>query len=115
MLFRSINKYRRAVKSGVFIDNTEGQFYINSATSPTSRNEGEGNLMMRDIGRAISRLSAKLRDPFMMSYTGYKYEEIASQLKLPLGTVKVRIHNARQQLMKELKDYSHDRKGKRLI
>src|ERR1051325_5108507 len=83
-----INKYRRAVKSRIITDDTEGQYYINSATSGTSRNEGEAALMMKDITTAIGGLSSKLRDPFMMSYTGYKYEEIASYLQLPLGTVK---------------------------
>ena len=107
-----INKYRRAVKSKIFTDDTEGQYYINSATSGTSRNEGEGTLIMKDIRNAIGGLSEKLRDPFMMSYTGYKYEEIASNLQLPLGTVKVRIHNARQALMKSLHSYGKDRKQK---
>jgi RNA polymerase sigma-70 factor, ECF subfamily len=107
-----INKYRRAVKSRIINDDTEGQYYINSATNGTARNEGEGSLMMKDISQAIGRLSGKLRDPFMMSYTGYKYEEIASMLHLPLGTVKVRIHNARQELMKSLKVYGQDRRLK---
>jgi RNA polymerase sigma factor (sigma-70 family) len=109
-----INKYRRAVKSKIFTDDTEGQYYINSATSGTSRNEGESSLMMKDIRNAIGGLSTKLRDPFMMSYTGYKYEEIASYLHLPLGTVKVRIHNARQELMKSLKVYGQDRQTKKM-
>jgi RNA polymerase sigma-70 factor (ECF subfamily) len=107
-----INKYRRAVKSKIFFDDTEGQYYINSATSGTSRNEGESSLILKDIRTAIEGLSSKLRDPFMMSYTGYKYEEIASFLHLPLGTVKVRIHNARQELMKSLTSYGKERPAK---
>src|SRR6185436_9955584 len=109
-----INKYRRAVKSRIITDDTEGQYYINSATSGTSRNEGEGALMMKDIKSAIGGLSSKLRDPFVMSYTGYKYEEIASYLQLPLGTVKVRIHNARQSLMKSLRSYGQDRRSSKM-
>ena len=108
-----INKYRRAVKSKIITDETEGLYYINSAHSGTSRDDGEGSLMMKDIRTAIGGLSSKLRDPFMMSYTGYKYEEIASYLHLPLGTVKVRIHNARQELMKNLKSYGNERKLKK--
>jgi len=38
--------------------------------------------------------------PFLMHYQGYKYQEIADHLDLPLGTVKSRIFFAR----KELKD-----------
>ena len=100
-----INKYRRAMKSRIFSDDTEGQYYINSATNST-RNDGEGALVMQDITRAIDELSVKLRTPFMMSFTGYKYEEIANKLQIPLGTVKVRIHNARKELMVKLSPYA---------
>lgn len=40
-----------------------------------------------------------------MHYQGYKYQEIADDLRLPLGTVKSRIFFAR----KELKDKINDR------
>lgn len=101
-----INKYRRAVKSKIFHDTTENQYYLNS--SPSDRgNLGEGNLVMKEINQAMSELSENLRVPFMLSYTGYKYEEIASRLQIPLGTVKVRIHNARKELMKKLAAYKN--------
>lgn len=104
-----INKYRRAMKSRIFNDDTDNQFYINSATN-TTRNDGESALVMKDINVAIGRLSDNLRTPFMMSYTGYKYEEIAETLQIPLGTVKVRIHNARKELMKNLSVYGSGRR-----
>jgi len=97
-----INKYRRAMKSNIFNDESDNQYYLNNSTSSTARNLGEGNLMMDDITNAIGSLTDNLRVPFMMSYTGYKYEEIAEQLHIPLGTVKVRIHNARHELKKKL-------------
>jgi RNA polymerase sigma factor (sigma-70 family) len=99
-----INKYRRAMKSNIFNDDTDGQYYINN-TSTAQYNGGTGNLVMEDINAALGSLNENLRTPFMMSYTGYKYEEIASQLKLPLGTVKVRIHNARKELSEKLAVY----------
>ncbi len=99
-----INKYRRVVKSKIFNDSTEDQYYLNSAVSD-KRNGGESNLVMEDIKTAIGELSENLRTPFMLSYQGYKYEEIAKYLKIPLGTVKVRIHNARKELMKKLPGY----------
>ena len=40
-----------------------------------------------------------------MYVSGYKYNEIAEKLNLPLGTVKSRIFFARQELQKTLKDY----------
>ncbi|REJ80901.1 MAG: RNA polymerase sigma factor [Bacteroidetes bacterium] len=99
-----INKYRRAMKSNIFNDPTENQYFINSG-SQTHRNDGEGNLVMKEISHALNELKENLRTPFLMSYNGYKYEEIASKLEIPLGTVKVRIHNARKELMKKLKSY----------
>ena len=104
-----INKYRRAMKSKIFNDDTDNQFYINSASISTG-NVGEGSLVMKDITQAVGQLSDNLRTPFMMSYTGYKYEEIAEQLQIPLGTVKVRIHNARKELMGKLSTYGVGRR-----
>src|SRR5437870_7886324 len=66
-----INKYRRAMKSRIFSDDTDNQYYINNASN-SSRNDGEGAMVMEDVNRAISELSTKLRTPFMMSFTGYK-------------------------------------------
>ena len=99
-----INNYRRAMKSGIFNDPTDDQYFINSS-SLTHRNDGESNLVMKEIEVAMKGLNEKLRVPFMMSYRGYKYDEIAKELQIPLGTVKVRIHNARKVLMGKLEVY----------
>lgn len=99
-----INQYRRMVRSSVFVDKTDNQYYINSGKQ-TSGNRGEGNLIFKEINKAINSLSDNLRVPFMMAYEGYKYEEIAQQLSIPLGTVKIRIHVARQKLKDQLKVY----------
>lgn len=98
------------MRSSVFNDPTEEQYFINS-TPLTNRNEGESELIMEDIGKAMSNLRENLRTPFLMSYQGYKYDEIASMLKVPLGTVKVRIHNARKELMSSLKDYDPNQRS----
>lgn len=97
------------MKSRVFNDATDNQFYINSSSVATG-NVGEGSLVMKDITQAVGQLSDKLRTPFMMSYSGYKYEEISEHLKIPLGTVKVRIHNARKELMGKLSSYGNGRR-----
>lgn len=99
-----INNYRRMVKGNVVSDDTENQFYINM-TGNTTRNDGESNIVMNEVKGAIDMLSDNLKTPFMMSYQGYKYEEIASYLSVPLGTVKIRIHVARQKLKKALNAY----------
>ena len=99
-----INKYRRDKKSNITTDDTENQYYINSA-SLSSHNNALSALALKDIEGAISELKENLKTPFLLSYKGYKYEEIAQQLLIPLGTVKIRIHCARQKLKDKLKVY----------
>ena len=59
---------------------------------------------MSDIQRAIDTLDRPYKIP--MSYlSGYKYQEIAEKMGIPLGTVKSRIHASRVQLQETLKDF----------
>ena len=56
--------------------------------------------MMDELEDMIENLDDSLRVPFEMHYLGYKYQEIADKLRLPLGTVKSRIFFARKALKK---------------
>lgn len=47
----------------------------------------------------VHNLNEKYRDPLKMYHEGYKYDEIAEKLDLPIGTVKNRIHTARHLLI----------------
>ena len=100
-----INNYRRMINGQVVSDDTENQYYLNSYPH-YSGNLGERKIMMDDINEAIQSLSENLRVPFLMAFEGYKYEEIATHLSVPLGTVKIRIHNARKKLKNRLRDYN---------
>ena len=55
---------------------------------------------MQELTGMVDNLDESIQVPFVMHYQGYKYQEIADDLQLPLGTVKSRIFFAR----KELKD-----------
>ena len=94
-----INEYRRKKKHNALLEGNDSTFYASSATSV---NDGEDSMEMLAIKKEINKLSPDFRIPFMMHYTGYKYEEIAQYLKLPIGTVKSRIHFARKDLQKRL-------------
>ncbi len=92
-----INDYRRRVKANTIIDTTENQYYINSGKN-TVRNGAFSNIMMRELNQMVENLDDSTRIPFEMHYDGYKYQEIADTLGLPLGTVKSRIFFARKEL-----------------
>jgi RNA polymerase sigma-70 factor, ECF subfamily len=75
--------------------------------APSSDRDQEQTLLARERDRAIARvihaLPPKLRDPFLLAATGdHRYEEIATLLKLPIGTVKWRMFEARRVIKEKL-------------
>jgi RNA polymerase sigma-70 factor (ECF subfamily) len=55
------------------------------------------------VTQVIRSLPPRLRDPFLLAATGeHRYEDIASMLGIPLGTVKWRIAEARRVLREKL-------------
>ena len=58
----------------------------------------------RNIIEQIRYLPPMYRTPFMLYVEGYKYEEIAEMLGIPVGTVKSRIFTARERLKAMLGD-----------
>lgn len=95
-----INNYRKKARSKTIIDSTDNMFYINSGSNAVD-NGAESNIMMEELSKMIGGLDEIIRIPFLMHYKGFKYQEIADELGLPLGTVKSRIFFARKEL-KEL-------------
>ncbi len=95
-----ITQYQKTVRQKTYVDNSEDLHLLNSASS-VSANEGEHNLSFEEIQQEIRRLEEKHMEPFILYFRGFKYIEIAERLNIPLGTVKNRIHVAREQL----KDY----------
>jgi RNA polymerase sigma-70 factor (ECF subfamily) len=69
-------------------------------------------LISRELAVAISQvvrsLPRKLRDPFLLAASGdHRYEDIASMLGTPLGTVKWRIAEARRVIRLKLDHMGH--------
>lgn len=60
---------------------------------------------MSDIQRAIDTLDRPYKIPMSLYLSGYKYQEIAEKMGIPLGAVKSRIHASRVQLQETLKDF----------
>jgi RNA polymerase sigma-70 factor (ECF subfamily) len=94
-----INNYRKKSKANTIMDSTDNMYYLNSGAT-VIENRAESSIMMKELIFMIEELDDSIRVPFLMHYQGYKYQEIADHLDLPLGTVKSRIFFAR----KELKD-----------
>ena len=91
-----INDYRKKSKSNVIVDETDNLYYIN--LGGTIHNQAESGMMMEELEHMVEVLEDSIRIPFVMHYQGYKYQEIADYLELPLGTIKSRIFFARKEL-----------------
>lgn len=92
-----INNYRKKVRRGVMLDQTDNNYFIDSG-SKVVRNEGESNASYKEMLAMVSALPQEFKEPFWMAYKGYKYDEIAEKLEAPLGTIKSRIFFARKKL-----------------
>jgi RNA polymerase sigma factor (sigma-70 family) len=99
-----INNYRRSVKTKELISKGD-EIALNRAFKQNSYDHSESRLSAKDIIKNIEQLDDQYKVPFTRYYNGYKYEEIAHEMQLPLGTVKSRIFIARKQLMEALKSF----------
>jgi RNA polymerase sigma-70 factor (ECF subfamily) len=66
-------------------------------------NQGEMDMRIQEIYRALDQLSDIYRIPFIMHFQGYEYKDIAEHLDLPIGTIKSRLHTARATLKKMIR------------
>ncbi|MFZ1751377.1 MAG: RNA polymerase sigma factor [Saprospiraceae bacterium] len=98
-----INNYRKKMKSNTIIDSTDNLYFINSG-SVCIENDAHRNILMDELNGMIDSLEDSIRIPFVMHYEGYKYQEIADEFSLPLGTVKSRIFFARKALKEMIKE-----------
>lgn len=99
-----INNYRKVVRSATIIDQTEDLYHLN-LPQDSGFDSPEGSYAAKEINEAINSFPDEYRIPFSMHVAGYKYNEIAEEMNLPLGTVKSRIFFARKKLQIILKDY----------
>ena len=99
-----ISNYHKIDKRNTLVDPIDEAYNFN-VSSTISHNAGASNISSKEIFKAINDLEKTFRVPFMMHYEGFKYNEIADHLNIPMGTVKNRIHVARKYLMEALKEY----------
>lgn len=98
-----INNYRRSVRERSFVETTEDLYQLNFQQPSSST--PDGSYAVNEINEIINSFSEDYRQPFSLYVAGYKYEEIAEILDIPLGTVKSRIFTTRQKLRSILHDY----------
>ncbi len=99
-----INAYRKKKNQNTFVDETDNKYFINMGETEKSV-QTDAAVDKEYMMKQINSVEKTYVETFMMYYNGYKYEEIAEILEIPLGTVKSRIFLARRKMMDKLKDY----------
>ncbi|MCC7244553.1 MAG: sigma-70 family RNA polymerase sigma factor [Saprospiraceae bacterium] len=109
-----INEYRTRKNRPYKVDYEDIVIYHNEDEPASPRyadfyTEGDPSQMGDEIMLAIRRLSDNYRTVVLLDLEDFSYEEIAAILSIPIGTVRSRLHRARHELSKSLRQYASDR------
>jgi len=104
-----INDYRKKIKNQTRLEDKDHilesyQEIGNEESNPLTTQ------YYQEIKGYITTLNKESRIPFLLHIRGFKYREISQILQIPLGTVKTRIFQGRQQLIKLLEAYHSERR-----
>ncbi len=109
-----INDYRKKSKEPAKVDYQEVETYYNSEDvdrqiTPDLRVESLSNMIGDEISNALNSLDVDFRTVIILcDLEGFKYEEMAKILDIPIGTVRSRLHRARALLKDKLSEYAKE-------
>ena len=107
-----INDFRRKSKLPVKVDYQEVETYYNSddidePATTDLRSETVRELLGDEVAKALNSIDVDFRTVIVLcDIEGFTYEEMAKILDIPIGTVRSRLHRARQLLKHQLYDYA---------
>lgn len=107
-----INNYRKLKREPAKLDYDEIEdIYENIKSDQAKDNNLDldfyNNLLDDELSAALSKIPSKMREVFLLcDLEGYTYEEIAEITDIPIGTVRSRLHRARNLLQDELFGYA---------
>jgi RNA polymerase sigma factor (sigma-70 family) len=107
-----INDYRKKSKEPSKVDYQEVESYYNSEDvdrqiTPDLRVEALQDMIGDEISVALNSLDVDFRTVIILcDLEGFKYEEMAKILDIPIGTVRSRLHRARNLLKEKLSEYA---------
>ncbi|UXX79991.1 sigma-70 family RNA polymerase sigma factor [Reichenbachiella carrageenanivorans] len=107
-----INDFRKKSKQPTKVDYQEVEGYYNSegtqkAVTTDLRIDTVKNLIGDEITNALAALDIDFRTVIILcDLEGFTYEEMAKILDIPIGTVRSRLHRARNLLKEKLQSYA---------
>lgn len=107
-----INDYRKKSKEPSKVDYQEVESYYNSdevdrQITTDLRVESLQDMIGDEISNALNSLDVDFRTVIILcDLEGFKYDEMAKILDIPIGTVRSRLHRARNLLKDKLSEYA---------
>lgn len=107
-----INDYRKKSKQPAKVDYQEVEQFYNSEDTPSNatvdlRMETTKDMIGDEISNALNSLAVDFRTVVILcDLEGFTYEEMAKILDIPIGTVRSRLHRARNLLREKLGTYA---------
>jgi RNA polymerase sigma factor (sigma-70 family) len=107
-----INDYRKRIKEPNKVDYQEVESFYNSddvdrQITSDLRVDALKDMIGDEISNALNALDVDFRTVIILcDLEGFKYEEMAKILDIPIGTVRSRLHRARQLLKEKLSQYA---------
>jgi RNA polymerase sigma factor (sigma-70 family) len=107
-----INDYRKKSKEPSKVDYQDVETYYNSEDvdrqiTPDLRVEALRDMIGDEISNALNSLDVDFRTVIILcDLEGFKYDEMAKILDIPIGTVRSRLHRARNLLKEKLSTYA---------
>jgi len=108
-----INDFRKKSKQPSKVDYQEVESYYNSDDVDKSittdlRVETVQDMIGDEISNALNALDVDFRTVIILcDLEGFKYDEMAKILDIPVGTVRSRLHRARNLLKEKLREYAN--------
>ena len=109
-----INEFRKKRKEPAKVDYNDVEQYYNSDDAGENmttdlRVETLQNMIGDEVSQALNSISVDFRTVIMLSdLEGFTYEEMSKILDIPIGTVRSRLHRARNILKEKLASYAKE-------
>ena len=107
-----INEFRKKSKEPSKVDYQEVETYYNSeevdkTITTDLRVETLRDMMGDEVSNALNSLDVDFRTVIILcDLNGFKYDEMSKILDIPIGTVRSRLHRARNLLREKLNEYA---------
>jgi RNA polymerase sigma factor (sigma-70 family) len=111
-LIKNVRGYLMSMMHNIYIDNTRRkknrqkyqehlQNIVFADSEPTIENT-EISINVQDIYKQIEQIKDEWREPFLLFYQGYDYEEMTKKTGIKVDLLRSRVFYARRELAKKL-------------